>query len=385
MKHLLLVVLILSLTHSPASAATITVRPDGTGDYPTIQAAMDAASDGDVVLLTAGTFTGPGNTEVFFNPPSGGGLTIRSESGAAATTIDATGKTFGIYPSNGGPGAWAQIEGITITGAGDGVKSTAPQLLVKDCVFTGCTNQALYAAGLQITIEDCSVVGNNHGIVVQPDPGGTAWVRRNRAVGNTYNGINTGGSGDCIIEDNFICSNTQSWNGGGLYCASQGAGTVIRYNTICHNATDYNGGGMYVRSNINTTHVHNNTVVHNESRNGGPAVFVDGTAIVETSIIAWTTGGAGLTATSSTTVANCDIYGNDGGDGLGGGTDLGGNVSEDPLFCGIPGSENYFLTTVSGCAPTNHSSGLLVGAWPVGCGTTETHETSWGELKARYR
>src|SRR5512140_630920 len=38
-------------------ARTIVVRPDGSGDYPTIQAAVDAAApSGDVIQLASGTF-----------------------------------------------------------------------------------------------------------------------------------------------------------------------------------------------------------------------------------------------------------------------------------------------------------------------------------------
>ena len=41
-----------------AAAETYVVTPDGTGDFPTIQTAIDAAGDGDIIELTDGTFTG---------------------------------------------------------------------------------------------------------------------------------------------------------------------------------------------------------------------------------------------------------------------------------------------------------------------------------------
>jgi len=52
---------ILGLISAPARADTIIVRADGSGDYPTIQAAMDAASDGDEIVLEPGTYTGDGS------------------------------------------------------------------------------------------------------------------------------------------------------------------------------------------------------------------------------------------------------------------------------------------------------------------------------------
>jgi pectin methylesterase-like acyl-CoA thioesterase len=44
-----------------ASAATYVILPDGSGDYATIQAAIDAAAPGDVIELADGIFSGPGN------------------------------------------------------------------------------------------------------------------------------------------------------------------------------------------------------------------------------------------------------------------------------------------------------------------------------------
>jgi hypothetical protein len=43
----------------PVSATTYLVTPDGTGDYPTIQLAVDAVVDGDIIELTPRTFIHP--------------------------------------------------------------------------------------------------------------------------------------------------------------------------------------------------------------------------------------------------------------------------------------------------------------------------------------
>lgn len=76
-------VLTLILT-APGHASTFLVRPDGMGDYPTIQAAIDAVQDGDVISLTDGTFTGDGNRDITY---AGKSITVRSQSGNPETCM----------------------------------------------------------------------------------------------------------------------------------------------------------------------------------------------------------------------------------------------------------------------------------------------------------
>ena len=47
--RILIKVAIILLLSSPAQATTYHINPEGTGDYPTIQAAVDASVDGDVI------------------------------------------------------------------------------------------------------------------------------------------------------------------------------------------------------------------------------------------------------------------------------------------------------------------------------------------------
>jgi len=61
-----------------AQGATWVVKPDGTGDFATIQEAIDFAAGGDVILLADGVFTGTGNRDIDFK---GKALTLRSASG----------------------------------------------------------------------------------------------------------------------------------------------------------------------------------------------------------------------------------------------------------------------------------------------------------------
>ena len=56
MRRVFLFTALLLMLPSPASAATVTVSLDGTGDFTDIQAAIDAAVDGDEILVGPGEY-----------------------------------------------------------------------------------------------------------------------------------------------------------------------------------------------------------------------------------------------------------------------------------------------------------------------------------------
>jgi hypothetical protein len=97
----------------PAAAGSWHVNPAGTGDVPTIQAAVNAAADGDEILLADGTFTGVDNRRVDL---LGKRLVIRSESGDANACIidgeDVLGSGFRIVS---GEGPETQLADLTLT------------------------------------------------------------------------------------------------------------------------------------------------------------------------------------------------------------------------------------------------------------------------------
>ena len=99
-----------------AAATTYLVKPDGTGDFPTIQAAMDAAAPGDTVDLDDGTFAGPGNRDLSYE---GKAILVRPRNGNAADCIIDCGG-WGTEPRRDfsteteGPGSI--LEAVTITG-----------------------------------------------------------------------------------------------------------------------------------------------------------------------------------------------------------------------------------------------------------------------------
>jgi hypothetical protein len=84
--------------------------------YPTIQAAINAANDGDTVLVADGTYTGSGNRDIDFN---GKAITVRSKNGPNNCIIDCNGTTAnphrGFY-FHSGENTNSILDGFTVTG-----------------------------------------------------------------------------------------------------------------------------------------------------------------------------------------------------------------------------------------------------------------------------
>jgi predicted outer membrane repeat protein len=161
-----------ALFPSLASASTYLVTPDGTGDFPAIQAAVNAAGPGDVIELADGVFTGNGNRDVDY---FGKAITIRSRGGdPGACVIDCMGSESDphrgfLFQSDEGPGSI--LEGVTIRNGwgveiGGAVLSLAyPH--IRNCVFrdnqASTMGGAIYFGGFSerpIHVRDCRFFGN---------------------------------------------------------------------------------------------------------------------------------------------------------------------------------------------------------------------------------
>jgi len=109
-KFVMITVLVLACACT-CLGGTWHIRPDGTGDAPTIQAAVDSAGAGDTILLADGTFRGPGNRDVVIEKS----LTIRSESGDPTTcVIDCQGTSAERHRAFLCDAAYLMFEGFTV-------------------------------------------------------------------------------------------------------------------------------------------------------------------------------------------------------------------------------------------------------------------------------
>ncbi len=342
-----------------------TVCPGGGCDFDVIQDAVDAASDGSTIKITAGTYSTVngygGLAQVVYVNKS---ITIRGgytsdftappDPGANPTIVDPLGGGRGIY----------------VTG------DIAPTI-----------------AGLRVTDGNAAGLGGGVG-------GGICIVEAHAAISNTWVFSNTArwGGGlyleesDAVLNGNTVVTNTAEW-GGGLYLAEQSAAHLVG-NTIAANEASYDGGGLYLRESDavlidnafmdNTTgqsggglylyqsdpELEGTTVMANVAAEGGGLYLWKSDAMIDRITIAANqaeTGGGLLLAQSDAFLSNAVIADNR-ADGAGGGlyiekstpwlfhTTVARNVPATDGVC-VAGSSTVALTNT---ILVGHTTGITV-------------------------
>ena len=380
----------LSLIAVPSSqAATINV-PAG---QPTIQSAINAASNGDTVLVAPGTYHENINFE-------GKSITVISSGGPAVTTIngggngpvvlfvsgEGTGSVLsGFTVTNGNSNSVSGVSPPTWNGGGGGIVAFNAAPTIRGNVITqngacawgggiyvGATlfpGPSAVIEGNQITenivgADGCS--GGGGGGIAVTSTGST------QIIGNTISG-NAVVPGDAgggillfavttpIVENNVITNNSAIFSGGqggGIYLVADSSNEIaenvqIIQNLIFGNASDY-GGGIYVGTGNGVISFTNNTIADNNGSYGGSGVYLDiyGAAIQsynnliigapgESALYGSCQQGTAVTLFNNDLSApganaiqtfNCDVIGNVG---------TNGNVSVNPLF--LDGTSNFHL------------------------------------------
>ena len=383
-----------------ASATTYVIEPDGSGDFPTIQAAIDASSDGDIIELADGTFTGAGNRDVDF---AGRAVTVRSQSGAPETcVIDCEGNEADphrgfIFQSDEGPGS--VIEGVTIAhgwaeyyGGGIFCDEDASPTVV-NCIFLD--NEAAMGGGMcggrLSTLTDCSFIGNES---VRGGALARAWATILTDCEFFGNKARYGGA----IYIRSSCSptltgctfegNSASHSGGALHIELH-CNPALRHCTLTGNSAPI-GGAIEVSIECSPSFV-NCTLCGNSCTYTGVIACYELCLLgIENSIISFSQQGEAISCSDSeVTLYCCDIYSNAGGDWVGYVSDqygVNGNICEDPLFCWDEHPDApYTLHDGSPCAPEENPACGLIGAWDIGCGVTPVEEMSWGSVKGLFR
>lgn len=304
-------------------------------DFKTIQAAIDSAKNGDIVLVADGMYTGQGNRDINFR---GKAITVKSMNGPTKTIIDAQGSEtnphqgflFATWEDNS-----SVLDGFTITGC----FTVETGRVYNHGAAIGCVDSSP-------TIRNNIIIGNS----TSESGGGISCRDGNPIIINntiTKNSADNGGGiaitgrGYPVISGNVITANN-AYSGGGIDCQSSRVFALIEGNIISDNSAPFGGGGVFFRysedltfrnnfvSN-NTSFGHgvgygggvsvfygnpvmlNNVIAHNRSSFGGGIYchqsfpWISSNTITENSAIR----GDGIYCSeSSPRIANCIIYGN---------------------------------------------------------------------------
>ena len=274
----------------PAFGATILVP----SEQPTVQAGIDAALEGDVVLVSPGIYVENINYKAK-------DVTVQSESGSFVTYLD--GRDAGaVVIFSGGETAAAVLDGFTLTnGAGK---------IIHDEYYGGgisCT----YASP---TIRNCRIWGNHadHG-------GGIDMMHSSPTITN------------CSITGNQAV-----FNGGGIVC--EASFPEITHCTIAANIAS-RGGGIYIEDGSSPTIT--NSILAADTAPEGLEIWIGVTGNPSLLILSYSDvlGGEGATYVDPGCFISWDV----------------GNISIAPLFVG---SGDYHLRPGSPCIDSGADAGV---------------------------
>jgi hypothetical protein len=330
---IILSIIALNIYSSPADGDTWLVRKDGTGDTDNIYEAVQTLSQsGDTILV------GPGIWTSYCIELRGKALHLISEMGAQNTIIEYYELLPDLFPHSvfyvNDAGGDCSIIGFTIRGAYGGYSEGGGGIY--------CNNSKIFIKNNIIVNNYCAFGG---GIKCYGDPAP-------------------------VIENNLICNNDANQGGGvDLHRCSP----IIRNNTIVYNYAGVVGGGISIGLE-SYPEISNNIIAHNLAYDVG-GIFCSSSC--------------GLSYPAEVLFTCNDVWSNNPSnycDSLPDQNGMNGNISKDPLFCGIAGSGNYYLQSSSPCAEANVPAlcgGLLMGCYPVSC-EVGVKETSWGKIKSLF-
>lgn len=338
---------LLILCCSLALADTHTVP----GMHASIQAAITAADNSDIVQVAPGTY---------YEHLDFGGKTITVQSqnpmDAAtreATIIDGSGTGTVATFDQGENGAvltgFTLRNGVGVFGGAVRIDGCAP--LITYNIITGNHSTSsgggicAAGAGSDVVIHYNAILenhadGGGGGIFVTD---GSPSISHNSIAANTTGtinftcggGINAQGPGSATITANTIASNS-SEGGGGLWA---GGIPTVSGNLIINNVASVLGGGVALVGLPGS--FDSNTISHNSSPSGGNLAQSAGeTVAISNCIISFAAAGGGISATADLHVLYCDVVGNTGGNYNDGVTAGAGCFSANPLF--VDAADNNF-------------------------------------------
>jgi hypothetical protein len=292
-------------------------------DFATIQSAIDAAQDYDLVEISDGVYTGNGNRDLDLRGKS---ITVASENGPNNCTIDCGGGGIGFYLHT-GETEDSIIEGLTITNGACGIYCERASMTVKNCIITG-SETAITANGIFSMISNCTITGNDTGISAD---GTWTEVSGCNISGNSSRGIyglgfitvtgctiseNQGGGIEGVDLDISDCTitNNSGTDGSGIY-ATHGVVRIVDCN-ISTNESSSSVGGIYIEWCTSLT-IANCVIIGNTSYNNGGGISASDTSgvirdciIIDNRSVAGRGGGGLHWDNGQVLIDNCELVGN---------------------------------------------------------------------------
>jgi predicted outer membrane repeat protein len=204
--------------------------------FPTIQAAITAATAGDTILVSPGTYA---NVFTISKP-----INLVGVKGSAATILDPQGAGNALITVS-TPGSNATMEGFTIRNAGgEALAIKAPNFSVADCIFennveSGTVSLGSTSDGGVVSIDSCTFSGNrsSNGAAIRQFASSTSLIActgcdfidnrpSNEAVGSAGGAVlvQVGGSfTECTFQQNSAGlddGTNGSGRGGAIECGS---------------------------------------------------------------------------------------------------------------------------------------------------------------------
>lgn len=342
-------------------AATVQVPTD----QPTIQAGIDAAAEGDTVLVAPGTYTGEDNRKLDF-----GGIdrVLVSEQGAFVTVIDCELSGRGFWFGSGETAA-SVVDGFTVRNgrdlshdpSGGGIYCFRSSPTLQNCMISDNSASSrggggVYCYSSSATLANCTISGNR-GLGNDGSGGGIRCVNSaptlsdctisENSAGAHGGGISCSGSSPKLINCT-ISRNSASWEGAGFFCRDLSSPTLVNC-TIAGNSAGWAGGGI-CWADSSSSMLTNCTIAGNSAVGRGGGVYCVGEepSPTLTNCILWGDTPSEIDG-GDPTLTHCDVQGGHEGEG---------NIDADPQFVGPLGGD-FHLTPGSLCIDTGSSVGAL--------------------------
>ncbi|WFN34534.1 right-handed parallel beta-helix repeat-containing protein [Methanogenium sp. S4BF] len=279
-----------TVTVRTAEPMTIIVDASGAGDFTTIQAAIDAALDGDTIVVRDGSYTE--------NLVIGKVVSLQSENGPEHAGVIAADPTAAVIQVSAGN---VTISGFSISGTPDGSENlgtsgvylvNADDCTIQENIITRNSNGIYVYRGNRNTIDRNTLAGNDQGLYINGYGGSTSQphvanynaVTQNLFTENVASNVANNGAvkiyyaDNTVFTNNTISSNTnyglilnhpdQTTVAHNVIMSNGGAGVYLLYsydNTIYQNTIAENGAGFALKKGSGTCDIYLNDIIGNDA------------------------------------------------------------------------------------------------------------------------